>query len=207
VRDIAVRIRRPHEDVVTVVDRIRGWTDVGLLKAVGEKHPGTGRKRRYPETTIYDALLLTALLDVGIDAVRATQFHGPGGASILSLGRQAAQEAQEAQSDDYQGKVQYLVILGRPGQRGLNAYSVYWREEEVGAKQVRIVEDAEWSIVLNVSVLLKSVQPSPKHRLVVRTSFENYRKGDRIEDEAEMSRVLSSEYHNHVLRTVKPTGK
>src|SRR5690242_8780479 len=75
VRDIAERVQRPGEDLGAVVDRLRNWTKEGLLEPIGERNPGTGRKRLYPEQTIIDAALLTVLTEaVGMPAVRTRSF-------------------------------------------------------------------------------------------------------------------------------------
>jgi len=72
VSEIADRIRRPHEDVRIAGDRIRNWTREGLLEPVGEKNPGTGKVRRYPESALIDAALLQVITDcTGVAAVAA----------------------------------------------------------------------------------------------------------------------------------------
>jgi hypothetical protein len=58
-----------------VIDRVRNWTKEGLLRPIGAKNPGTGRHRRYSESTLIDALVLHVLADViGMPAVRARTF-------------------------------------------------------------------------------------------------------------------------------------
>jgi hypothetical protein len=153
VRDIAERIRRPHEDMTTVVDRIRGWTDVGLIEAGGKKHPGTGKRRVYGEMAIVDAMLLTGLLDVGFGALRVEEFGRPRDNAILSLARDAARKMQ---SDARQ--IRYLVIFGRPPPEKMSVHSVYLWEEATGDPKKLIVEDAEWTIVLNLTVLFKGIR-------------------------------------------------
>jgi hypothetical protein len=72
VSEIAERVRRPHEDVRIAGDRIRNWTREGLLEPVGEKNPGTGKVRRYPESALIDAALLQVITDcTGVAAVAA----------------------------------------------------------------------------------------------------------------------------------------
>jgi hypothetical protein len=76
VSEIAESIRREDENITAVVDRLRNWTKEGLLRPLGEKNPGTGRKRHYPETAIIDAMLLTVLTDqIGMAAVKTTRFR------------------------------------------------------------------------------------------------------------------------------------
>jgi len=63
VRDIAQRVQKPGEELRTAVDRVRNWTKEGLLKPVGDIHPGTGRKKQYSEKTAIRALILQAVSD------------------------------------------------------------------------------------------------------------------------------------------------
>ena len=75
VSEIAEKIGRPGEDMRVVGDRIRNWTREGLLEPVGEKNPGTGRSRQYPETALLDALILTAITEtVGLQVVKVHMF-------------------------------------------------------------------------------------------------------------------------------------
>jgi hypothetical protein len=153
VRDIAKRIRRPHEEMTTVIDRIRGWTDIGLIEARGQKHPGAGARRSYDEMAVVDAMLLTGLLDAGFGALRAGELYKPSSHAILGLARLAAQRMQ---SDPRQ--LRYLVIFGRRPPERLSAYSVYLWEEATGDPKKLIQQDAEWSIVLNLTVLFQDIR-------------------------------------------------
>jgi hypothetical protein len=72
VREIAERIQLPGELLTTAIARARNWTREGLLPTVGEKHPGIGRERRYPQRAIIDAVLLQTLTSgIGMTAVHA----------------------------------------------------------------------------------------------------------------------------------------
>jgi DNA-binding transcriptional MerR regulator len=82
VSEIADRIQQPGQDRAAVVERIRHWTREGLLAPIGERNPGTGRDRIYPETALLNAVLLNAMADRGlqISVMRqamavAGQFH------------------------------------------------------------------------------------------------------------------------------------
>ncbi|WP_439925297.1 hypothetical protein [Nitrobacter sp. JJSN] len=86
VRDVARRVQRRGEDLEVVVNRLRNWTKEGLLEFVGDKHPGTGKMRLYSATAIVDAAVLTAFTDLGLAAVRSTQFKGQHG-TFLQYGR------------------------------------------------------------------------------------------------------------------------
>lgn len=75
VSEIAEKIGRPDEDMRVVGDRIRNWTREGLLKPIGEKNPGTGRSRQYPEAALLDALVLTAITEsIGLQVVKVHTF-------------------------------------------------------------------------------------------------------------------------------------
>ena len=63
VRDIATFIRRPGKSLTAAVDKLRNWTDVGIIKAKGPKRPGTGHKRRYTVDAMISAGILQALVD------------------------------------------------------------------------------------------------------------------------------------------------
>jgi hypothetical protein len=77
VAEIAQRIRRPHEDMRSAGDRIRNWTREGLLTPDGEKHPGTGKVRRYPPSALMDAAFLQVITDcTGVAAVAAGELLG-----------------------------------------------------------------------------------------------------------------------------------
>jgi hypothetical protein len=115
VRQIADCVRRPHEDMGTVVDRIRGWSDVGLIEVLGSKFPGTGSRRRYGAGAIIDAVILTALTDAGLAAVRvgspsalvARPWHPP------SLKRVKARQQRPDRDPARAGK-RLLIIHRRP---------------------------------------------------------------------------------------------
>jgi hypothetical protein len=62
-QDIARRIRRPNEELTAAVDRLRNWTKEGLIKPVGDLHPGTGRKKRYAAGAVTKAVVLQILSD------------------------------------------------------------------------------------------------------------------------------------------------
>jgi hypothetical protein len=75
VSEIAEKIARSGEDMRVVGDRIRNWTREGLLTPIGERNPGTGRSRQYPETALLEALVLTAITEsVGLQVVKVHTF-------------------------------------------------------------------------------------------------------------------------------------
>jgi hypothetical protein len=113
VSEIAEKIGRPGEDMRVVGDRIRNWTREGLLTPIGEKNPGTGRSRQYPETALLDALVLTTLTEsVGLQVVKVHGFADVFKHVRLFLKSQSKSStllviARDARSDSY-------VSLQRP---------------------------------------------------------------------------------------------
>jgi hypothetical protein len=107
VREIASRIRRDDEDLDAVINRLRNWTKEGLLAFLGNKHPGTGKSRSYPEYAVIDALVLTALTATGIPAVRAG--NATPYTTVLSHGRLAYQEFAKREAA---GETIFLVVFG-----------------------------------------------------------------------------------------------
>jgi hypothetical protein len=61
--DVAQRIKRPGEELTVAINRLRNWTKEGLIKPAGDAHPGTGRKKRYTESAVQDAVVLQVLAD------------------------------------------------------------------------------------------------------------------------------------------------
>jgi hypothetical protein len=106
VREVAERIQHRGEDTTAVVDRLRNWTKEGLLKAIGEKNPGTGRKRRYSEAAVIDALILNTIAGMGIPAIKVGQLRGAHH-TALQLARIAAKEVTDR---DRVGQTIYLVV-------------------------------------------------------------------------------------------------
>ena len=69
--DIAKRIKRPKEPLGAAVARFKNWAKSGLIKQVGARNPGTGRKKRYAESALAKAFLLQVLTDaLGAPAAR-----------------------------------------------------------------------------------------------------------------------------------------
>jgi hypothetical protein len=171
VRGIADRVRRPHEEMGTVVDRIRGWSDVGLIKVAGTKFPGTGRKRRYGPEAIIDALILTALTDAGLAAVRVGHFQGVDGQTVLGFGRMGA--AAVFDPKNARTKI-YLVIAGSPRASAHTTYLAFATPERTEidlsdlskpapvpartTEDVRLPPDAIWSVVLHLNEVFRSLR-------------------------------------------------
>ena len=67
-------IRRPDADRAAVVERLRTWSNAGLLEPAGERNPGTGRPRLYDHAVIYDAAILNGLADAGFPIGKARYY-------------------------------------------------------------------------------------------------------------------------------------
>jgi hypothetical protein len=151
VQEIARRIQRPFENLNTVVDRIRGWGDLGLIDVLGDKHPGTGRKRTYATSALIDALTFTALTDAGLPVLR-TGSWGQASTNVRGLSRRAAV------SIFAQGSAEtfYLVIGGRSSKTTpptIYAVELHTSVEPIGW----LAKDADWTVVINLSNLFKDV--------------------------------------------------
>jgi uncharacterized protein YciI len=160
VREIAGRIRRLDETLPAVIDRLRNWTKEGLLETAGTKNPGTGRRRHYPEHALVDALVLTTLSDMGIPSVEASQIKG-NRKRLLEHARGAfALAAKNPQNSVY------LVIersYARSARAPGDATSIYIKDEPPprgiapSIRDVRIPDNIEATIVLNISALSKRI--------------------------------------------------
>ncbi len=89
VAQLADVIGRPGTDRAAVVERLRFWTDAGLLKPAGERNPGTGRPRQYDDAMAFDAAILNSLADVGFSIGKARYFM------VVMLLSQRAKDAWE----------------------------------------------------------------------------------------------------------------
>lgn len=151
VREIAELIRRDHEEMTTVIDRIRGWADFGLLKISGQKHPGTGKKRLYQPAAIIDSLVLTALTDAGLAAVRVGHFADAGGSLVLAAGRSAAAKVLDPSKPI---EAAFLFISGPT----LGPYSIAVANEKTTLYQIVGGPEAPWSIILNLTRYFKRLR-------------------------------------------------
>jgi hypothetical protein len=144
VTDIAEKIRGPSEDMRVVGDRIRNWTREGLLEPVGEKNPGTGRSRQYPETALLDALILTAITEtVGLQVVKVHMFK-----DIFALARKHFKSRYSAET---------LLVISRNTTLGAG-YSTQPVEPNGLALLIKN-SDAEAHIVINVGKIAKRLNP------------------------------------------------
>ncbi|MDR3485257.1 MAG: MerR family transcriptional regulator [Bradyrhizobium sp.] len=66
VSEIADRITAPGADKAVIVERLQHWTRERLLTPIGERNPGTGRRRLYDDSALDVAAILNALANQGL---------------------------------------------------------------------------------------------------------------------------------------------
>jgi len=149
VRDVAERVRRPDEDIDAVMFRLKNWTKEGLLRPHGKRSPGTGVPHSYTQEAVTDALLLTALGDWGIPAVRSAALRDAKLARTLFLFGRLAVAAARKQP----GKVVWLG-MGREAGKAHGWPQIWFpgKEPEGGADHFESV------ITLNITQLLLQTQ-------------------------------------------------
>lgn len=165
VGEIAERIREPDEALVTVVDRLRNFTKEGLLKPIGSRNPGTGRKRRYPETALIDAAILSKL-SVFFDVPAARVLHLD---NALKLAGDAASEFEERLRG---GHLVFLVVgvvpnLRRPLSRMIESSIEYVENADLkpldvaGSTWARrwlpVRENFDFGLVINLTSMFKRI--------------------------------------------------
>jgi DNA-binding transcriptional MerR regulator len=64
-KEIAERIAGDGE-LQPAVERVHHWTREGLLEPIGDRNPGTGRRRLYSEDAVVAAMVLTLLAGFGV---------------------------------------------------------------------------------------------------------------------------------------------
>jgi len=107
-QDVARYIQRPDEPASAAIDRFRNWEKTGIIKASGDRSPGTGRKKQYHPNTVLRAVLLQTLIDT----------FGSSAISLSELIREIAKMVGEAgwlrESE--------LLVLSRP--RGADRFTI-----------------------------------------------------------------------------------
>lgn len=165
VGEIAERIREPDEALIQVIDRLRNFTDEGLLKPTGSRTPGSGRKRRYPETALIDAAILSKLsLLFGIPAARVPLFG-----NALKLARAAADEFEERLRE---GHLVFLVVgvvpsLRRPLTRAIESRIEYVEDtdrqpldapgSDWSRRWLPLPEEFDFGLVINLTSMFRRI--------------------------------------------------
>jgi DNA-binding transcriptional MerR regulator len=137
VSEIAERIAKPGTDQAVIIGRLRHFTAEGLLQPIGQKSPGTGRRRRYDEAVLEGAAVLNELAELGVH---------------VGLLRPALILAQDAKSHWREKKKQgiglYLEITKYPGNPNplVHMHEGAW-----------IVPQGESSVVVNLTQIFGRV--------------------------------------------------
>jgi DNA-binding transcriptional MerR regulator len=167
VKELAERIRRPDEPLHAVIRRVRDWTRQGLLNPAGKRNPGTGHHRRYDEPAAMNALALSALTRLGIDAGRSGKLKTREEA-FFQLARMGLSQAAEAPD-----RIIYLVSSADPKKdnsiylyRGDDVTSID-DEGKVQLRRSRLHvkyphEELEACIVINLTALLERAKKAEK---------------------------------------------
>jgi hypothetical protein len=74
VRELAERIATKGDNLATITERIRHWTDEDMLTVIGDRNPGTGKKRLYDQKALVEALILTIISEAVGHAVTTPAF-------------------------------------------------------------------------------------------------------------------------------------
>jgi len=154
VAELAEVIRRPDADRAAVVERLRTWSDAGLLQPAGEQNPGTGKPRLYPDELIYDAAILNNLADVGFQIGKLRYF-----AVVMML----AQQAKDAWARDRRADL-YLEVADfvTPNPQG-GTHAVFLHEGKKRAHLGSLLHpQSEGSYILAVGKLFARIEKRMK---------------------------------------------
>jgi DNA-binding transcriptional MerR regulator len=123
-------------------ERIRHWTREGLLLPVSQHHAGTGRHRHYSPETIYEAALLNAFANAGLQLVSRPYIQ-----AALNQARAALQKWR-------QGHKRPLFLVISHDMTQING------EPTTSIHEGRVKHDpaAEIMIVVNLSQLFSGVR-------------------------------------------------
>jgi hypothetical protein len=158
-KEIAERIAASDADIASSVERVRHWTREGLLELVGDRNPGTGRKRLYDEQALTTARILNALASfgVGIGLTGKDYFH-----TAFALAKDAAKTIEQRKQEGF------VCFLSINKGKELGANPVVFSNERpdleikiVGSEEVFRLRDhppmhplADSAIIINLTKLL-----------------------------------------------------
>ena len=136
IKDIAARIARKDDSLSSVIERLRYWTKVGVLRPIGDKHGGTGRWNTYSQEEVYIAAIVaemaafrlpTGRLVSAADWLRVfTHPQGPGTTSPRDHGGHSADWHREALA----GKRESYICL----RHGIDSFT--WLDRKQMNRQV-----------------------------------------------------------------------
>jgi hypothetical protein len=101
--ELAARVQMPGENPIRVLNRIRNWAKLGLLKPAGDRPAGGGRALLYGDDALLDAMILQLFNAVNIPDTDAAQ--------ALADVRAALEARRRRYRDD-------ILIVSRPYDQG-----------------------------------------------------------------------------------------
>jgi DNA-binding transcriptional MerR regulator len=144
VGQIATQLGTAAPDVTATRERLRHWTREGLLSPVVDHHSGTGNRRKYDPSVVYDAAILNAIAGAGLHVVSRPYLL-----DALSKARDARQKWEGAKS---RGPL-FLEISHRPRGDGSTETIIHEGEPKCDPS-------AELSIVINLTLIFTGVRSS-----------------------------------------------
>jgi len=165
VAEIAELIRRPEANTAKVVERLRAWSDIGLLEPVGDRNPGTGIKRVYDDDAAYTAAILNALADLGVAIGRQRYF-----VSVLEV----AERAKAAWAKERRGGL-FLEIadFGEPDPEQVTHAAFFHEGKKKDRIGTLIHPRSDGSLVLNVSRVFARIEQRKEAKYGKVTSDKN----------------------------------
>ena len=154
VAEMADVIRRPSADRAAVVERLRTWTDAGLLQPAGERNPGTGKPRQYDDAVVYDAAILNALADVGFQIGKARYLM-----VVMLLAQRAKDAWAHERRPDLYLEVADFVTPGPQGETQAVFFHDGKKREHLGSL---IHPQSEGSYILAVGRLFARIEERMK---------------------------------------------
>jgi hypothetical protein len=141
VGQIAEQLGTATTDVVATRERLRHWTREGLLSPVARHHSGTGTRRGYDPSSVYDAAILNAVARAGLHIVSRPYLL-----DALSMARQARQQRELAKD-----KGALFLEISHKAAGGGTVIAIH-------EGTVKCDPDAELSIVINLARIFEDVR-------------------------------------------------
>jgi hypothetical protein len=137
-----IAIASKDDDLSSSMERIRHWTSEGLLTPIGEKNPGTGRRRLYDREGMYMALILNELANWGLGVRQTNQsyFH-----EAFELAKRAAKTIDQRA---WAG-IEVILIINRDSTLETPKASLF-----EGPIPLQIKADSDSSMAINLTKLL-----------------------------------------------------
>jgi hypothetical protein len=137
-----ISIASKDDDISSSMERIRHWTGEGLLTPIGEKNPGTGRKRFYDREGMYTALILNELANWGLGIRQTNQ-------SYFREAFELAKRAAKTIDDKAWADIEVILIINRDSALENPKASLF-----EGPVPLQIKVESDSSMVINLSKLL-----------------------------------------------------